>query len=235
MKKAKRIISAVLVLVVIIALMPTANVQAASPKLNATKKTLISGESYVLKVKNYKKIVNWSSSNEKVATVYGGHVYAREEGTATITAKCGKKKLKCKITVKYTESQKLSSIRGFIVSNIWNEGFCDLSHYVYDKTNSVGGTLNIDYTLKKLDKAFNQLGEYNKYIQNLAGHEDLKEVWNLMVLESADLYIKIHNVDWSNFESEVEYEDRTGEYNYTKPFDVSLFDTYMNDFLKLVD
>ena len=51
-------------------------------------------------MKGTKAKVTWSTSNKKVATVSKGVVKARKEGTAVITAKAGKKKLTCKITVK---------------------------------------------------------------------------------------------------------------------------------------
>lgn len=235
MKKIFKSVALMLALTLIIGLFPM-NTQAATPKLNVTKKTMYKGDYLKLKVKNTKKTVTWSTSNKNVASVsWYGDVWANGEGTATITAKVGGKKYKCKITVKLTEEDTLRSINGFIIGSLWNDGFCDLSHYLYDKTSSVGGAMNIDYTLKKLDKSFEKLGEYDKYIQSLKGHEDLKEVWNLMVLESADLYIKIHNVDWNTFECEKDFNERTNyEEDYVYPFDVSMFRTYMYDFDELV-
>ncbi len=76
------------------------SVQAATVKLNTTKKTIVIGDTYKLKVKNTSKKVKWTTSNSKVATVSStGKVTAKKAGTATITAKIGSKKLKCKITV----------------------------------------------------------------------------------------------------------------------------------------
>ncbi|EET60763.1 bacterial group 2 Ig-like protein [Marvinbryantia formatexigens DSM 14469] len=75
-------------------------VEAASVKLSASKATLAVGQKYSLSVKGTKAKVTWSSGNTKVATVSNGTVKAKKEGTAVITAKVGKKKLTCKVTVK---------------------------------------------------------------------------------------------------------------------------------------
>ena len=78
-----------------------AEAHAATVKLNKKKITLRIAASTKLKVSGGKQKVKWSSSNEKVATVTSkGIVKGKKAGTATITAKIGKKKLTCKITVK---------------------------------------------------------------------------------------------------------------------------------------
>ena len=80
----------------------TSTVQAASSiKISKKKKTLRVGDKYTLKITGTSKKVKWKSSNKKVATVNSkGKVKAKKKGTATITAKVGGKKYKCKITVK---------------------------------------------------------------------------------------------------------------------------------------
>lgn len=95
------------------------NAEAATiPKLNKKDTTLIKDQTLVLKVSDTKSKVKWSSSNKTVATVNSaGKVTAKKKGTATITAKVGKKILSCKITVEapsiskksvtLTESQKI--------------------------------------------------------------------------------------------------------------------------------
>ena len=71
------------------------------PKLNKKKVTLYVGKSVRLKVKGTKKKVKWKSSSKKVATVSSkGKVKARKAGKTRITAKFGKKKLVCRVTVK---------------------------------------------------------------------------------------------------------------------------------------
>lgn len=78
----------------------TVQAKAATIKLNTKEKTLVIGETYKLKVRNTAKTVKWSSTNPKVASVSKkGLVTAKKAGTTTITAKVGKKKLTCKVTV----------------------------------------------------------------------------------------------------------------------------------------
>lgn len=76
-------------------------VNAARPKLNKTKTTLIKGKKVKLKVTGATKKIKWSTNKKKVATVNSqGVVRARGKGTAKITAKVGKRKLICRVTVK---------------------------------------------------------------------------------------------------------------------------------------
>ena len=78
--------------------------QAVSIKINKKSKTIYEGNTYTLKVTGTKKKVKWSSSNKSVATVSSkGKVTAKKNGTATITAKVGNKKLTSKIKVKLVQ------------------------------------------------------------------------------------------------------------------------------------
>lgn len=71
-------------------------------KLSKTKATLYTGETLKLKVTGTKSKIKWSSNNSTVAKVSSaGKVTALRSGSATITAKYGKKSLSCKVTVKY--------------------------------------------------------------------------------------------------------------------------------------
>ena len=74
---------------------------AAKVKLNKSKATLATDQGILLELKGYSGAVKWSSSNKKVATVNkNGLVKAKKKGSTVITAKAGKKKYKCKVTVK---------------------------------------------------------------------------------------------------------------------------------------
>lgn len=119
MNKAKKLLFALLVAVLTVAAVPaiqsgyngTSDVYAASKskvKINKTKATLVKGGSTLkLKISGTRKKVTWKSSKPSVAKVSKkGVVTAKKKGTATITAKVGSKKLKCKVKV---EEPKLTS------------------------------------------------------------------------------------------------------------------------------
>lgn len=76
-------------------------VNAATVRLNVTKKTICLKNTLKLKVQGTKKKVKWKSSKTAVATVSSsGKVTAKKTGSAVITAKVGNKTYKCKVTVK---------------------------------------------------------------------------------------------------------------------------------------
>lgn len=106
-KRLLALISAVILMTTM--LIPAFQASAASVKLNKTKIVLVVGQTYNLKVSGTKKTPQWSSSNKKIVSVTKkGVVKGLRKGTATITAKIGKKKYKCKVTV---EAPKLSSTK----------------------------------------------------------------------------------------------------------------------------
>lgn len=77
----------------------------ALPVSLSQKSALVSVDGHFdLTLKNTKSKVKWSTSNKKVATIkkiskYKYRVYGKKAGKATITAKVGKKKYKCKVQV----------------------------------------------------------------------------------------------------------------------------------------
>lgn len=70
------------------------------PKLNKTNCSLIEGKTVNLKVKNTTQKIKWSSSNKGVAKINSkGKITAIGSGDAIITAKVGKTKYTCNISV----------------------------------------------------------------------------------------------------------------------------------------
>lgn len=111
-KRIKQFLTMLMVLAMVLGLTPQPPVSAATAKvkqvkLNKTQYVLAKGGKVKLKAAiSPKKAqkgnkVTWKSSNKKIATVSAkGVVKAKaKKGTATITAKAGKKKATCKITI----------------------------------------------------------------------------------------------------------------------------------------
>lgn len=102
MKKICKVLTVFLLAVTISAFGNLESVKANSKiKISDSKITLTVGQSKTLKVKGTKKKAKWSSSKKSIATVNKkGKVVAKKAGNAIVTAKIGKKKYKCKVTVK---------------------------------------------------------------------------------------------------------------------------------------
>ena len=115
-KKLSMLLGALLVCALVIGMIKTSPVDAASKvKLNAKKKTIYIGEKFQLELEGAKGEVKWSTSKKKVATVDAGVVTAVKNGKTTITAKdlSTNKAYKCKITVKKNAiSNKTLSLKG---------------------------------------------------------------------------------------------------------------------------
>ena len=85
--------------------MSTVEAAKAGIRLSAKKKTLKKGQNFVIKCKGTKKKVKWAVSNKKVLKVRKKtkraiYLKAYRTGKSVVTAKVGKKKIKCVVNVK---------------------------------------------------------------------------------------------------------------------------------------
>lgn len=134
-KKGFKSLAILLALVLAIGFSPATNVSAkTAPRLNYKKVTIVQGKKKRLKVKGTKRKVKWSSTKKSVVTVNKkGVIKAKKKGKATIIAKVGKKKLRCKVTVKKKPAKKKSSkktstsVKKQLPADSWyvNFGFSD--------------------------------------------------------------------------------------------------------------
>lgn len=105
MKKLKKLLLTLVFVLSLTAAAPvslpgTVQTVSAAVKINYNSAVLIKGQTKRLKISGTAKSVKWSSSNHAVATVgKKGKVTAIQKGTAIISAKTGKRKFTCKITV----------------------------------------------------------------------------------------------------------------------------------------
>lgn len=122
------------------------------PKISKTSLGLYKGSTYSLSITGSPTSVIWKSSDTSVATVNSsGKVTAKKAGTATITATATsvvgstslKKSFTCKVTVKNTVQQNLTTLKNKISksSYVTSTG----NHYIYRKTTS--GTSTYKYTI----------------------------------------------------------------------------------------
>lgn len=85
-------------------------------KLSKSKVSVIAGSTTTLKVKKAKKKVKWSTSNKKVVKITktsgkkkeNATVQGLKKGSAVVTAKVGKQKLKCKVKVQANNIKSVS-------------------------------------------------------------------------------------------------------------------------------
>ena len=104
MKKWKKI--SVILLAMIMALAMAVPASAATVKINKTKATICTGQTLQLKMVGTKAKPKWFSNSRNAIVNSAGKVTAKARGTATITAKIGKKSYRCLVTV---EAPRISS------------------------------------------------------------------------------------------------------------------------------
>lgn len=161
-------------------------------KLNKTFITLPTKNTYTLKVNGTKKKVKWSSSKKKIATVNkNGKITAKKSGTAYITAKVNGKKIKCKVSVRSNKSitNKLWDAYDWQCEDIWNNGYCDIYHYIEDGTNSIGEKMNISKTISQLSIKYKKRNFYNEYVYSVQGkrYSDFKKTWKKLDVQTVRL------------------------------------------------
>lgn len=120
-KIMKKGLSLVLCALLVVSAVPLSS-HAAAVKISKKSATVYAGKTLKLKMKNTKKTVKWSTSNKKIATVSKkGVVTAKKDGKAVITAKIGKSKYTCKVTVK--------SRMNVTKKTLTEKGTCQLKQY----------------------------------------------------------------------------------------------------------
>jgi len=119
----------------------------------------------------------------------------------------------------------LNEIDNFITGDIWNDGFCDISWYIDNGTNSIGDTMDIDFAISQLDKAMVKLEEYNTIVDNMTDPQvtDAKEIWSKLYPEIKSLYSKLE--DTTPKANDPSYNFDTGLFSqYSDAFSDAIYD-----------
>lgn len=84
----------------------------------------------------------------------------------------------------------ISEARDWLVSDIWNNGICDMSWYYEYGTSSTGETLDPDFTLQQLAKAMEKKADYDSQMAALPDeYAEISELW-VKVSEQVDILYK---------------------------------------------
>ena len=85
---------------------------------------------------------------------------------------------------------KLQEINSWLIGDVWNNGFCDISHYVSSGTGSTGETIDIDFTIERLDASIQKKSDYDNFIDGLEEEQyaQIKSIWERLSPEIDLLY-----------------------------------------------
>lgn len=114
---------------------------------------------------------------------------------------------------------KVSEIYNFVVDEMWNNGFCDISFYLDDGTGSVGQKIDITSKIAQIRDSYKKKKAYDEYIKGLNAEQfsNIKNVWDKLSIEIDVLYNQI-----------ISKKPVPKDRKYT--FDTGKFSQYMEDF-----
>jgi hypothetical protein len=118
---------------------------------------------------------------------------------------------------------KLIEVQNYVVGDIWNDGFSDISSYLATGKSSTGETMDIDLTLQQLDSAMTKKANYDAYINGLdEKYAKVKQIWSKLSPEIDKLYGQIK-----------EKKPTANDSSYE--FDTGLFSQYMDAFIDSIN
>lgn len=98
-------------------------------------------------------------------------------------------------TTEQSPESTLNEISNFVVSDIWNDGFVDISWYASSGTSATGQTLDIDFSIEQLGKAMSKKMEYDNYMNNLdTKYDSIKNIWSKLSGEIDRMYKQIQDI-----------------------------------------
>ena len=121
-------------------------------------------------------------------------------------------------------SIKLTDVSEWATGDLWNDGFCDIYHYVESGKNSVGDDMDIEFTVDNLKITMEKRGEYDAFIHTLDDsvpeQAQLINAWDKMMEQTDILYQKA-------------ISDTPRPSDETYEFNTDLFKQYFDTFYEL--
>lgn len=200
------------IMIMILALPMTASAKVAINKKSLSLKV---GQTATLKIKGTTKKAKWSSNKKAIVTVnQKGKITAKKTGKAVITAKIGKKKYTCKVTVKKAPKAPANAS-----SKKWtNSELTTLNGYLTDAMNEVDYAVDHCRTQSIYDSHINKVPYYLNLAYNLAAKKD-----NIPCIDGTTLLVSIQHLQFltetaKSFQSS---ERIAGRVFYNPPLDAT--------------
>lgn len=126
-----------------------------------------------------------------------------------------------------TDINKLTEVRDWLVSDIWNRGICDMSFYYRSGKSSTGQTMDAGFAIEELEKAYAKRPEYDALMSSLSDEfSDMKEYYAKIM---GQVEILLREIKKRGAEKTGEGLD-TGLYNqYFDAFDARYYELRMNN------
>lgn len=122
-----------------------------------------------------------------------------------------------------SEKDMLREIKSFVIDDLWNDAFVEISWYINSGTSSTGESIDINFTVQQLGKTMEKKKEYDAYMSGLGTEYDsVKSVWAKLSGEADRLYALIQ-------QHPPKANDSSSDY------DASILNQYTDAFEKEVD
>jgi uncharacterized protein YjdB len=148
----------------------TCKVTVETPSISSSSTSINIGKTAKIKVNGTSQAIQWSSSNNKVATVNSsGKVKGISAGTAKITAKIGSNKYKCTVKVSYADDPEDNDNKPKVSISSVSSATGTLSNVVLNIKNSDNREIIVSNSLKfyGFQEAYID-GYYSSYLSSLS-------------------------------------------------------------------
>ncbi len=145
---------------------------------------------------------------------------------------CGKEKTKDTVEAEMSKEEiieKLMEVNNWLTT-IWNDGICDISHYLENGTNSVGESMDINHTIELLNDNYKKKDEYMKFVDSLGNEYGLIKSSFTKAIEQANIVVEKVNETIPEANTEPNYKENIELFNqYQSTFYEKVTEIYYED------